>query len=44
MGQMKIKNGEKWNNKVIAKLIFLVGSKTFNDTNALSEHKTIEYH
>ena len=41
---MKIKNGEKWNNKVIAKLIFSVGSKTFNDTNALSEHKTIEYH
>ena len=44
VGQMKIKNGEKWNNKVIAKLIFSVGSKTFNDTNALSEHKTIEYH
>lgn len=44
MGQMKIKNGEKWNNKVVAKLIFSVGSKTFNDTNALSEHETIEYH
>lgn len=44
MGQMKIKNGEKWNNKVIAKLIFSVASKTFNDTNSLSEHKTIEYH